>query len=72
VLEKTGLDADYGIEMGLLVDVADRFGVEAIAQVDLGVRIHRNRPLSELRHEATDVLRAALARSRPPGGSPPG
>ncbi|HXQ43062.1 MAG TPA: glucosyl-3-phosphoglycerate synthase [Acidimicrobiales bacterium] len=66
VLEKTGLDPDYGIELGLLVDVADRFGVESVAQVDLGVRIHRNRPLSELRHEATDVLRAALVRALPP------
>jgi glucosyl-3-phosphoglycerate synthase len=63
VLEKTGLDPDYGIELGLLVDVADRFGADAIAQVDLGVRIHRNRPLAELRHEATDVLRAALRRT---------
>jgi glucosyl-3-phosphoglycerate synthase len=67
VLEKTGLDPDYGIELGLLVDVADRFGVDAIAQVDLGVRIHRNRPLEELRHEATDVLAAALRRALPPG-----
>ena len=70
VLEKTGLDPDYGIELGLLVDVADRFGIEAVAQVDLGVRIHRNRPLDELRHEATDVLRAALERV-PPTALPP-
>ena len=62
VLEKSGLDPGYGIELGLLIDVADRFGVEAVAQVDLGARIHRNRPLAELRHEATDVLRAALVR----------
>jgi hypothetical protein len=31
--------------------------------VDLGVRIHRNRPLHELRPQATDVLRAALSRA---------
>jgi len=68
VLEKTGLDPGYGIELGLLLDVAERFGVEAVAQVDLGVRVHRNRPLAELRPEATDVLRAALARARPPVG----
>ncbi len=72
VLEKTGLDPDYGIELGLLIDVADRFGVDAVAQVDLGVRIHRNRPLSELRPEATDVLRAALGRALPPGTPLPG
>ena len=71
VLEKTGLDPGYGIELGLLVDVAERFGVEAVALVDLGVRVHRNRPLAELRPEATDVLRAALARARPPA-DPPG
>jgi glucosyl-3-phosphoglycerate synthase len=63
VLEKTGLDPGYGIELGLLIDVAERFGVEQVAQVDLGTRIHRNRPLAELRHEATDVLRAALGRA---------
>jgi glucosyl-3-phosphoglycerate synthase len=68
VLEKVGLASGYGVEMGLLIDVAERFGVEAIAQVDLGVRIHRNRPLVELRHQATDVLHAALIRA----GVPPG
>ena len=41
------------------------FGVEPSAQVDLGVRVHRNRPLAELRPQATDVLRAALERTDP-------
>jgi hypothetical protein len=35
--------------------------------VDLGRRVHRNRPLAELRPQAIDVLRAALDR----GGVPP-
>lgn len=63
VLEKTGISPGYGAELGLLVDVAERFGVDSIAQVDLGVRVHRNRTLPELRHQATEVLRAALERS---------
>jgi glucosyl-3-phosphoglycerate synthase len=63
VLEKVDFAPDYGVELGLLVDVARRFGASAIAQVDLGVRIHRNRPLSELRPQATQVLRAALDRT---------
>jgi glucosyl-3-phosphoglycerate synthase len=63
VLEKTGIEAGYGAELGLLIDVAARYGTGSIAQVDLGVRVHRNRPLSELRHQATDVLRAALERA---------
>ncbi len=63
VLEKCGLADGYAVELALLIDVAARFGTEAIAQVDLGVREHRNRPLVELRPQATDVLRAALARA---------
>lgn len=65
VLEKCGLADGYAVELALLIDVASRYGVDSIAQVDLGVRIHRNRPLEQLRPQATDVLRAALARVRP-------
>ena len=32
----------------MLVDIVERFGRDAVAQVDLGVREHRNRPLDEL------------------------
>lgn len=63
VLEKCELADGYAVELALLVDVASRFGAETIAQVDLGVRVHRNRPLSELRPQATDILRVALARA---------
>jgi glucosyl-3-phosphoglycerate synthase len=63
VLDKVGLADGYGVELALLVDVADHFGVGSIAQADLGVRVHRNRPLSELRHQATEVLRVALERA---------
>lgn len=63
VLEKCGLADGYAVELALLIDVAARFGVETVAQVDLGTRVHRNRPLDELRPQATDVLRAALARA---------
>ncbi len=63
VFEKCPLADGYAVELALLIDVASHFGVETIAQVDLGVRVHRNRPLSELRPQATDILAAALARS---------
>jgi len=65
VLEKCGLADGYAVELALLIDVAALYGVDSIAQVDLGSRIHRNRPLDELRPQATDVLRAALDRARP-------
>jgi len=63
VFEKLELADGYGVEIGILLDVADRFGTGAIAQVDLGTRVHRNRPLAELRPQAVDVLRTALRRS---------
>ncbi|MGA7416381.1 MAG: glucosyl-3-phosphoglycerate synthase [Acidimicrobiales bacterium] len=63
VLEACGLADGYAVELAILIDVAARFGAGSIAQVDLGVRVHRNRPLSELRPQATDVLRVALARA---------
>jgi glucosyl-3-phosphoglycerate synthase len=50
--------------MALLIDVGRRYGASAIAQVDLGMRVHRNRPLSELGPMAAEVLSVALERSR--------
>ena len=50
----------YGVEAGLMVDVAKR-GI--IAQVDLGTRVHRNRPLHELAPMAEVVARTLLARA---------
>ncbi|GAC66423.1 glucosyl-3-phosphoglycerate synthase [Gordonia soli] len=38
----------YGVEIGLLIDTYDNYGLAGIAQVNLGVRTHRNRPLVEL------------------------
>jgi glucosyl-3-phosphoglycerate synthase len=61
-LDAIVLEPDYSVEIALLIDVAQLFGVRALAQVDLGVRRHRNRPLEELRPMAVDVLRAALER----------
>ena len=53
----------YGVDIGLLIDAARLCGVERLAQVDLGVRVHRNRPLDELGPMATIVLLTALHRA---------
>jgi glucosyl-3-phosphoglycerate synthase len=63
-LGRLAIERGYRVEMGLLLDVAHVFGPQAIAQVDLGVRIHRNRPLSELGPMATEVLAVALERAQ--------
>ena len=52
----------YGVEIGLLVDTYDRLGLDAIAQVNLGVRAHRNRPLTELATMSRQVIATLLTR----------
>ncbi|MCW2685220.1 MAG: glycosyl transferase [Mycobacterium sp.] len=52
----------YGVEIGLLVDTYDRLGMDAIAQVNLGVRAHRNRPLTELGSMSRQVIATLLSR----------
>jgi glucosyl-3-phosphoglycerate synthase len=52
----------YGVEIGLLVDTFDRLGLDAIAQVNLGVRAHRNRPLAELGAMSRQVIATLFAR----------
>lgn len=52
----------YGVEIGILIDTYDRLGLGAIAQVNLGVRTHRNRPLSELGPMSRQVVATLLNR----------
>ncbi|MFF0148981.1 glucosyl-3-phosphoglycerate synthase [Amycolatopsis sulphurea] len=53
----------YGVEIGLLLDAEARYGLDALAQVNLGVRKHRNRSLLQLGVMARQILGTALARS---------
>ena len=68
VIEALSLPADYGVDVALLIDVVQRIGLGAMAEVDLGERVHRNRPLSELAPQARSVVRAILARAGVDGG----
>jgi glucosyl-3-phosphoglycerate synthase len=54
--------AGYGVEIGLLLDAYHRYGLDALAQVNLGVRKHRNRSLQQLGVMARQILGTALAR----------
>ena len=62
VLETLPFVHGYGVDIGLLVDFAAAYGTEALAQVDLGRRVHRNRPIDELGPMAAEVLQTALHR----------
>lgn len=70
LLERLPFVEGYGVDLGLLVDVAELRGTEAIAQVDLGTRRHRNRPLDELGPQALAVLQTALRRAGTGLGGP--
>jgi glucosyl-3-phosphoglycerate synthase len=62
LLESLPFAGGYGVEIGLLLDtVADR-GLDAIGQVDLGVRKHRNRNLTDLGVMAQQILATVLHR----------
>lgn len=55
--------AGYGVEAGLLIDTAAAHGPGAVAQVPLGQRHHRNRPLEQLAPMADVVAATILSRA---------
>ncbi|TCJ99798.1 glucosyl-3-phosphoglycerate synthase [Nocardia alba] len=61
----------YGVEIGLLLDTYDTMGLDAITQVNLGVRTHRNRPLADLGVMSRQILGTALRRSGVPDSGAP-
>lgn len=69
LLERLPFVVGYGVDVALLVDAFREVGIGGIAQVDLGTRHHRNRPLHELSPQAVAVSQAILERAgvRPPG-----
>lgn len=62
LLESVPFLTGYGVEVGLLIDTLLLRGPDAIAQVDLKRRIHRNHDLDVLSQMAFGVAQAALRR----------
>ena len=71
-LEQVPFFSGYGVELGLLVDIAARFGVDAIAQVDLDRRVHRNQDMQALGRMSFGILQAVFLRLAEEGRSAPG
>ncbi|HEY6709834.1 MAG TPA: glucosyl-3-phosphoglycerate synthase, partial [Actinomycetota bacterium] len=71
-LEQVPFFSGYGVELGLLVDIAARFGVDAIAQVDLDRRVHRNQDMQALGRMSFGILQAAFLKLAEEGRSAPG
>lgn len=62
-LREVPFQSGYGVELGLLIDLSARFGVNALAQVDLGSKAHRNRDLLALGSAAFEIARVAIHRA---------
>ena len=63
LLESIPIVEGWGVEIALLIDSWRAVGLGGLAQVDLGVREHRNRPLEELGLTAMAVLTTVLQRA---------
>jgi glycosyltransferase involved in cell wall biosynthesis/nucleotide-binding universal stress UspA family protein len=59
-LEQCPFFSGYGVEIGLLIEIFERFGQQAIAQVDLLERIHHNQSLEALSKMSFAVIQAVL------------
>ena len=59
-LEQLTFFSGYGVEIGLLIDMLDKFGLNAIAQVDLQERIHHNQPLEALSKMSFAIIQAVI------------
>jgi glucosyl-3-phosphoglycerate synthase len=75
VLEQVPFVSGYGVETAMLVDLLDLVGLDALAQVDLGERTHRNQETEALGRMAAQIQLAAWSRlvrqGRADGGTPP-
>lgn len=63
LLESLPITRGWGVDLALVLDVAATAGLSALAQVDLGTRRHRHRPLDELAPQAMAILEVALRRA---------
>jgi glucosyl-3-phosphoglycerate synthase len=62
LLEAIPFFTGYAVEMGHLIDVAERVGIEGLGQVDLERRIHRNQELEGLSRMSFVILQAVMKR----------
>ncbi|MCG5217365.1 glucosyl-3-phosphoglycerate synthase [Streptosporangium sp. KLBMP 9127] len=61
-LERVPFVTGYGVEFGLLVDLLELAGLDALAQVDLGSRVHSHQSTEALGGMAAQIMHTAWAR----------
>jgi glucosyl-3-phosphoglycerate synthase len=65
LLEALPFAAGYGVETGLLLDTVAGYGLDAVAQVDLGARTHGHQDTAALGRMAATILHTVLSRVTP-------
>ena len=59
-LEQSPFFSGYGVETGLLIDIYERYGISAIAQVDLLERVHHNQHLEALSKMSFAIIQTVM------------
>ena len=74
-LESVPFVSGYGVEIAMLIDLLDLVGLDALAQVDLGERLHRHQDTEALGRMSAQIMvtawsrlhrRGLVAAARPP------
>jgi glucosyl-3-phosphoglycerate synthase len=68
LMESLSIPVGYGVELATLMDTVARYGLDAVAQVDLGSRAHRHQANHDLALMAAELL--VVAERRRPSGEP--
>lgn len=63
LFKQTEFEVDYGLEIGMLIDLTKRFGFDAIAHPDCGTLSHESQPGGSLDRMTEQVTRAVLSRA---------
>ena len=62
IIEKIPICVNYAVETCMLIDIYQKWGVNAIGQVDLKERVHRNSPLRHLSKLSFGIMQAVFNR----------
>jgi glucosyl-3-phosphoglycerate synthase len=62
LLEQLPFFTGYAVEIGHLIDITERVGIEGLGQVDLERRVHRNQELEGLSRMSFVILQAVMKR----------
>ena len=60
--EQMAFSSGYGVEIGMVIDMFEKFGISGIAQVDLQERVHHNQPLESLSKMSFAIIQTVVRR----------